>query len=86
MLYTVLQDASAIRALTEKLLTTLDEINTIAFVLIKVLVAAAPRKKHGCVSHHLPTTSLCVVSLLLCQRYNTESCVIGLKNIVVFER
>jgi hypothetical protein len=32
-------------------MATLDEIHTVAFVLLKVLVVTAPRKKQGCASN-----------------------------------
>jgi hypothetical protein len=32
-------------------MNTLEELSTFAFVLLKVLVATAPRKKHGYASH-----------------------------------
>ena len=44
----MLQDVGAIRVSLDKLMATLDEINMLAFVLMKVLVVTAPRKKHGC--------------------------------------
>ena len=48
----VLQDVTAIRATTEQLMVTMDEINTIAFVLLKVLTVTAPRKKQGLYASH----------------------------------
>lgn len=44
----LLQDVGAIRVTLDKLMATLDEINMLAFVLMKVLVVTAPRKKQGC--------------------------------------
>jgi hypothetical protein len=47
----LIQDLNAISITTGKLMSTLDEISTLAFVLLKILVATAPKKKHGCASH-----------------------------------
>jgi hypothetical protein len=68
----LLQDVTAIRITTDNLMATLDEINTIVFVLLKVLVVTAPRKKQGCVSHE-PLPALTDTTLAH-QTTQDESC------------
>lgn len=42
-----MQDVSGIRCTMDELMATLDEINSVAFVLLRVLVVTTPKKKSG---------------------------------------
>lgn len=44
-----MQDVAGIQVTVDKLMATLDEINTIAFVVLRVLLVTAPKKKQGSV-------------------------------------